>query len=123
MRLRAERSNLLKPIVKDTSGGSDEIVLKNRVIQYRIIYKFVESFFRWEHNFQRSLKSLVIRDETKTKKSLYEKAGSNARVQLRDDEIGLNMKLALEFLADAKRVLMRDGDQYVIMNFAMIEDD
>ena len=33
------------------------------------------------------------------------------------------MKLALEFLAEAKRVLMRDGDQYVIMNFAMIEDD
>ena len=33
------------------------------------------------------------------------------------------MKLALERLVDAKRVLMRDGDQYVIMNFAMIEDD
>ena len=70
MRLRAERSNLLKPIVKDTSGESDDTVLKNKVELYQIIYKFVESFFRWEHNFQRSLKDLVIRDETKTKKSL-----------------------------------------------------
>lgn len=32
------------------------------------------------------------------------------------------MKLALEKLVDAKRMLMRDGDQYVIMNFAMIKD-
>lgn len=69
MRLRAERSNILKPIVKDTSGLSDETVLKSRVIQYDSIYKFIESFFRWEHNFQRSLKSLVIRDETRSKKS------------------------------------------------------
>lgn len=33
------------------------------------------------------------------------------------------MKQALERLVDAKRVLMRDSDQYVIMNFAMIEED
>lgn len=51
MRLRMERSNVLKPIVKDTSGDSDKLVQKNKVELYRSIYKFIHSFFRWEHNF------------------------------------------------------------------------
>lgn len=33
------------------------------------------------------------------------------------------MKKALELMEDAKRVLMRDSDQYVIMLFKMIEQD
>lgn len=64
MRLRAERSNVLKPVIKDTSGEqlADE---EKRDALYRIIFNFISAFFRWENNFQRCLKSLVTKDETK----------------------------------------------------------
>ena len=65
MRVRAERSSILKPIMKDTESDQDD---RARIELYQIIFDFIETFFRWENNFQRSLKSLIIKGETKRKR-------------------------------------------------------